>query len=390
MTTTINETNPETAGASFKVGDRVRVINLFMESGREGVIESLETRNGDDCMVQLDGYNRCLSYNFKNLVKIEAEVEVEVETEDDEPEDVIEAVAFEAGDIVVIEVPTSHIAALGNWQGLRFRVVSVARNMLFLEDGAIDTRPDGRRGNFYWDIPWLRAFDPTRDFKVGDIVDASRYKSKGVITNPEIFLGGDIEVNWTEGRESLVAYGPIGASRRYLTLIGTERPAPEPEVEPEPEPEPLAVGDRVKVIDARGDWAAELGALGEVVGLGEFDKDLLRVLQDNGVMCSQKRRRFERTDEPKPFVAEVGAKIESSAVLAGLPIGTVVIVNGDERSPIVKLDQDRFGRLNRYGLDGYGYSEALAYFEDEGVASAADSEDSRHSVVIVFVPSESA
>jgi hypothetical protein len=515
MTTTISETNQETTETPFKVGDRVRVIDLFMESGREGTIKFLPASNGDDCTVEIDG-GLCLSYNFKNLAKIEAELDVD----DDEPE-VAPTPAFAAGDIVVISSSSVSEA----WVGLRFVVASAKYVDLYLENGSIDTRPDGYSSNFNWPIDKLRAFDPARDFKVGDIVDAPRYKSKGVVTELNPTDGGDIEVNWTEGLGSLVAYGSIGATRRYLTVIGVDpesvEPEPEPEAvaefepafkkgdrlevvgnsphnpagkhhyevgtivtatsdaresgaigvegysfryfrdlfqtllvtdlvaapepeplkvgdrvkvidnggsddaildalgtvtkvgsnelltveqdngltcqqfafrfeatdepAPEPEPEEFKVGDRVKVIDARGHSKAELYALGTVTRL---DDELIEVLQDNGVTCHQLAFRFEATDEPKPLMA--GQSITTKEEADRLPMGSVVVCNGEERSPQVKLSGGLFGRINRYGVRGSGMERDVIRAYDETKRVHRLISDADTDVVLVFLPGESA
>jgi ribosomal protein S17 len=437
MTTTISETNQETTETPFKVGDRVRVIDLFMESGREGTIKFLPASNGDDCTVEIDG-GLCLSYSFKNLAKIEAELDVD----DDEPE-VAPTPAFAAGDIVVIE----DASGMTSWLGLRFVVArsSVNDYDVYLKNGVIDSRPDGFAGNFFWTLARLRAFDPARDFKVGDIVDAPRYKSKGVVTDLAPTAGGDIEVDWTEGLGSLVAYGPIGATRRHLTVIGVSQPEPEPEVEVEVEP--LKAGDRVKVIDARGSHRAVLGALGEVIRVESWghklatvrqddgtvinqysrrfevtnepkpfavgdrvkvidarghskaelhafgtvtrlDDELIEVLQDNGVTCHQLAFRFEATDEPKPLVA--GQRITTKDEADRLPMGSVIAINGFDISPSIKLAGNLFGRINRYAVRGSGMERDVLRAYDDTKRVHRLIADETNKVVLAFLPGESA
>lgn len=386
MTSTITEA---TSTTQFNVGDRVRVSTTTMESGYEGFIEEIPALNGDDCQVDIDTpYEVSLSYRFEQLTKIEDEIE-DMDEDEETFKSVQQTTKYEVGDIMVIDITGPKVEQFQDWQGLRFPLAetSTVIDMLFLANGKIDMRPDNIDSDFFWDEKWLRPFDPATDFRAGDIVEAARYSlegapAKGVVTQPHLLMGGDIEIDWISGPPALVAYGPIGASRKYLKLAGVSVPRPEVE------PEPLKVGDRVKVIDNVGDSHAVLDGLGVVTAV---EGDLLTVLQDNGTKTAMFDFRFERSDEPEQpirsdFDFEAGQEIGSSDVLADLPLGTVLVRGDDMISPIVKLGQGRFGRLNRYALmssDGRGL---LAHDETDFVRAAADGPSA---LLIAYVPSES-
>lgn len=269
----------------FQVGDRVRVVNSLFENGSEGVIVAIPATNGDDCVVDMEfPHNASLSYLFDRLVKVdrpdplisfrdalmrafgqvavaeEPPVDLSYEQEDfdyyDEDEtfgydeeplaewekELLyggEPVSLNPGDIAVLAIEESRKQGdemdMSEWEGLRFVVGINSTEWDFeLLNDSIDSRPDQYEGDFFWPKGQVRAFDPQRDFRVGDIVEADRYGEGGrparaVVTALEGDFGGDIEVNWTEALSTLVAYGPLGAMRRYLTVVGVQG-----EEEPEP------------------------------------------------------------------------------------------------------------------------------------------------------------
>jgi hypothetical protein len=262
--------SPETFEVcEFQVGDRVRVINSQFEFGHEGVIASIPATNGDDCIVAVDfPCTMSLSYLFDRLEKVtivdplkalrdglmrafgqpvpdepEDDCCASYYEDDEEPlaewekellyGDVVEPVStdLQPGDIAVIDLPADRLLGdemdMSEWEGLRFVVGTGSNGWDYeLVDGVIDSRPDKYDGDFYWPKGQVRRFE-AYDYCEGDLVESYRFgkngqPAKAVVTRLEGEFGGDIEVNWTEGLDTLVAYGPIGARREHLTLVGVQ------------------------------------------------------------------------------------------------------------------------------------------------------------------------
>jgi hypothetical protein len=318
----------------FQVGDAVEVVGLTPENGYTGIIETIPAHNNDDCIVAVEDNGLSLSYKFSSLKEIEkfvSDFPEQDDLDDDHDEEPLADWELEllstpntepkAGDVVVIDAGPE----FAKWNGLRFRLKDADPNwMPDLENGTIDSRPDGHKGDFFWDFDKLRAFDATRDFRLGDTVESAKYaeswqvdKVRGTVVNLDRHLGGDIEVDWTEGPQRLTQLHAVGAFRKHLTLVGGSALVP------------------------------------TIEGFG----------------------------------FEVDQEIGSSDVLGDLPVGTTLIVNGDEASPVITLDKGRFGRLNRYGLQAEDEWSARAYFEQQAVVWAADSDEA--SLVIGYLPSDS-
>jgi hypothetical protein len=392
--------DPETFEVcEFQVGDRVRVVGTIFENGFEGVIESIPAVNSDDCTVAVDtGSTATLTYGFDVLEKIEVEDDCCASYyEDDEPLAEWEKEllgystpdALQPGDIAVIVVEDSRKQGdemdMSEWDGLRFVVESSNDWDYVLVNGSIDTRPDKYDSDFHWPKGQVRRFE-AKDFRVGDLVESIQFgengePAKAVVTRLDGEFGGDIEVNWTEGLSTLVAYGPIGARRFHLTLTGVA-PAAEPE---------FAVGDTVTVTgNTVSGHYLRVGTTATVEATklikdgdhaGKFEFQVIGQQDDDRTALTQ----FLLVDDLEgvsDFTFEAGQEIGSSDVLADLPMGTVLVVNEDVESPVVKLGSGSFGRLNRWN-SGSHRTAPIAYFEDDMVAQAADGGGT---LVIGYVP----
>jgi hypothetical protein len=383
----------------FQVGDRVRVVGTVFEKGFEGVIDSIPATNVDDCTVKVDtGSTATLSYTFDVLEKIEDpfdayEDEPLAEWEKEllgyvEPE----ADLLQPGDIGVIDLPANRLLGdemdMSEWNGLRFVVEGKNTYDYVLSNGSIDTRPDEYDCDFHFPLGQVRRFE-ARDFRVGDLVESAQFgedgePAKAVVTRLDGEFGGDIEVNWTEGLSTLVAYGPIGARRAYLTLTGVQ-------VEPKAEPK-FAVGDTVLVSGntVSGHYlrvgsqakVAKVNLIEDGDHAGDYEFVVDGIEDRDGTPLTQYLITPDLT-EVADFTFEAGQEIGSSDVLADLPMGTVLVVNEDVESPVVKLGSGSFGRLNRFNGKTANRVTPVAYFEDETVAQAADGGGS---LVIGYVP----
>ena len=324
----------------FQIGDRVRVKSLYpRDPGHEGVITGVPGVFGDDCMVAYaePAWNRDLSHKFSSLEKVAKEETtqeivnrimqklygdtlVPLYTEEPKKE-------FAVGDIAVIDADGANVSGFyDRWNGRRFPVKSHDGHKPQLADGVIDNRVDGFAGDFFFGGDNLRAFDPARDFKVGDKVVAPYYghtsdgvtPAGGIVTDLEPLFGGNIMVDWTQGPGHLALGGGLGCRRANLTLVS----------------------------ELAADKAVQTG---------------------------------------KPFVFEAGQEIGSSDVLADLPAGTVVYRTHDQESPIVKLVSGNFGRINRYATPAEVDFQSVS-FEDADLAQLTDG---GNVLMIGFVPAES-
>ena len=92
-----------------------------------------------------------------------------------------------------------------------------------------------------------------------------------------------------------------------------------------PDPE-FRIGDRVRVIDAEGDYRAVIGALGTVTHVAQGYETFLYVRQDDGLAIGQYGRRFEKVTEDvvgPVFVFDADG-------LRALPVGSLIHkLNGD-------------------------------------------------------------
>lgn len=411
--------DPETFEVcEFQIGDRVRVTGSQYEFGYEGVIESMPATNGDDCIVAIDfPHTARLSYLLDRLVKVDRPdplkemrdglmrafgFDPEPVVEDDEPEEeplaewekeLLYGPRFSVDDVLVLNPSGERAESHGHWSGLRVTVKRDDEGSTSIFVKPLDERPDGYGlSPFFWEREDFRPFD-VADFRVGDIVEGRNLVHgdegevpTGTVTRLEGDFGGEFEINWTSGPACLVNSGPLGYSRKPATLVGV---APKPEAE-------FAVGDTVTVAgNAVSGHYLRIGSQAEVEAVtyiedgpnaGKYEYRVGGIEDYEGTPLTQ----FLVSDDvavyvPEPefedFTFEAGQEIASSDVLDDLPMGTVVIVNGDEASPSIKLGSNEFGRLNRWNSSGKG--QPISYFMRGEVEQAADGGGS---LVIGYVP----